>query len=148
MVNPAPRPQSTPKRLHGPWLSWLLLILAYATYGRLLKHNEASPLEWALSIGFVVVLGSGLTVLWPLYRRVLLLGFQSDVGYFIMALSIASLAVVAVTQFQLFVYVSMLVAVSLLARVDTLVANINQLVAFGILTALALFGLSLSWFIA
>jgi hypothetical protein len=148
MVKRFPRPQSTVNRLPGPWLSWLLLLLAYATYGRLLKHNEASSLEWALSVGFAVVIGGGLTVLWPLCRRVLLLGFQSDFGYFIMALSIASLAVVAVTQFQLFVYVSMLVAVSLLARVDTLVANINQLAAFGILTALALFGLSLSWFIA
>jgi Na+-translocating ferredoxin:NAD+ oxidoreductase RnfD subunit len=75
----------------------------------------------------------------------MLIGFQSDLGYFAMALILASLAVVAVSQFQWFAYFAMLVAVSLLARVDNLIAGFKDALAFVWLSGLALLGLALSW---
>ena len=139
---------SAKDRFNGPWLSWLLLFITYATYGKLIKHDGASPLIWALSAGFAVVLAGILTVLWPWCRRILLWGFQSDFGYLIMALTIATLAVAAVTQFHLFVYGAMLVAASLLARVDTLAIKVNRVSAFLILSLLSLLGLGMSWWLA
>ncbi|WP_155523660.1 hypothetical protein [Nodosilinea nodulosa] len=130
-------------RVH--WLSWTLMVIAHATYGGFLHARSAGPTAWLLSIGIAIGGAGAITLFWPQIRRVILLGFQSDIGYFVMALSLASLAVVAVTQFQLFAYFAMLVAVSLLARVDNLILGIQDTAAFLWLSGLALLGLALSW---
>ncbi len=131
--------------LQSHWLSWTLVIMAYATYGGFLHNREATGLTWAFS-GLLAVWGAwAITMGWPYLRQLLILGFQSDLGYFIMALAIASLSVAAVSQFQQFAYFVMLVAVSLLARVDNLIAGYRDTVAFVWLSVLALLGLALSW---
>lgn len=131
--------------IQSHWLSWTLLIMAYATYGGFLHHGETSPLGWAVS-GLLAIWGAwAITLGWPRMRQLMLLGFQSDLGYFVMALTIASLAVAAVSQFQRFAYFLMLIAVSLLARVDNLIAGFRDVVAFFWLSALALLGLAISW---
>jgi hypothetical protein len=130
-------------RVH--WLSWTLLVMAYATFGGFLHHRQVTLAIWAIT-GLLASGGAWLITLgWPRVRRVILLGFQSDMGYFVMALAAASLAVVAVTQFELFAYFAMLVAVSLLARVDNLIAGFRDAIAFLWLAGLALLGLALSW---
>lgn len=127
------------------WLSWTLMVLAHITYGGFLHDRDANPTAWVVSVVLAICGAAAVTLCWPLIRRVILLGFQSDVGYFIMALTLASLAVVAVTQVQLFAYFAMLVAVSLLARVDNLIAGLRDAIAFLWLSGLALLGLALSW---
>jgi len=135
----------TPDPIGGPFLSWSLLIMAYATYGRFLHSYGASPLSWGLSVGFAVVLAAMVTVAWVPVRRVILMGFQSDVGYAVMVLVLASLAVLAVVQFSVFAYFMVLVAVSLLVRVDSLIGDYGSGLAFGLLVLLAMAGLGLSW---
>ncbi|MBE9158611.1 hypothetical protein IQ265_17490 [Nodosilinea sp. LEGE 06152] len=130
-------------RVH--WLSWALMVLAHVTYGGFLHDRNAGPTAWLVSVVLAICGAGAITLFWPLIRRVILLGFQSDMGYFVMALSVASLAVVAVTQFQLFAYFSMMVAVSLLARVDNLILGVKDTAAFFLLAGLALLGLALSW---
>ena len=130
-------------RVH--WLSWTLMVVAHTTYGGFLHDRAAGPIAWGFSVVLAICGAGVVTLFWPLIRRVILMGFQSDVGYLIMALSLASLAVVAVTQFQLFVYFAMLVAVSLLARVDNLIVGVKDAAAFFWLSGLALLGLALSW---
>jgi hypothetical protein len=133
------------KTLGGPWLSWSLLVIAYATYGRFLHDGEASMLRWVVSGGFAVTISGIMTILWVPTRRIILLGFKSDVGYAIMVLTIASLAVLAVVQIRVFSYFLVLTAVSLLARVDTLIGDLHPALAFSLLTFLAFIGLGLSW---
>lgn len=127
------------------WLSWTLMVLAHVTYGGFLHDRNAGPTAWAVSVVLAISGAAAITLCWPIIRRFMLLGFQSDVGYFIMALTVASLAVIAVTQFQLFAYFAMLVAVSLLARVDNLILGVKDTSAFFLLAGLALLGLALSW---
>ncbi len=137
--------RSLPTLLRDHWLSWTLLVMAYATFGGFLHHREASPITWWVTVSLAIAGAWVITLGWPQIRRVLLLGFQSDIGYFIMALSAASLAVLVVTQFQMFIYFTMLVAVSLLARVDNLIAGSRDAIAFLWLSVLALLGLAISW---
>jgi hypothetical protein len=101
------------------------MVIAHATYGGFLHNRQAGLAAWLISAVLAVGGAGAITLFWPLLRRIILLGFQSDTGYFIMALSLASLAVVAVTQFQLFAYFAMLVAVALLARVDNLIVGVR-----------------------
>ncbi|NJL44924.1 MAG: hypothetical protein HC922_02570 [Leptolyngbyaceae cyanobacterium SM2_3_12] len=123
------------------------MILAYATYGGFLHSTHARPLAWILSIVFCLGVAGITTIFWTPFRRVILLGFQSDIGYFVMAVLLASLAVVAVTQFEIFAYLTMVVAVSLLVRVDLQIADFKDSVAFLALSLLALLGLGLSWLV-
>ncbi len=133
------------KTLGGPWLSWSLLVIAYATYGRFLHDGEATALRWIVSGGFAIAISGVMTILWIPTRRIILLGFKSDVGYAIMVLTLASLAVLAVVQIRVFSYFLVLTAVSLLARVDTLIKDLHPALAFSLLTFLAFVGLGVSW---
>ncbi|MEY3299000.1 MAG: hypothetical protein RLZZ597_2260, partial [Cyanobacteriota bacterium] len=98
--------------IDSPWLSSVLMMAAYITYGGFLMHIGASPVVWGISLGVAVIFPALCTVCWKTCRRFILMGFQSDLGYVIMALSLASLAVAAVTQFRMFSYLSLLVAVT------------------------------------
>jgi hypothetical protein len=137
--------QSASKTLTLPWPSWVLMVAAYMTYGGFLHQRGMSNLGWALSAVFALILATVTTIGWKQCRRFILLGFQSDLGYFLMALALASMAVAAVTQFHMFASIALLVAVSLLARVDMVVANFANGVAFLIMVFLSLLGLGLSW---
>lgn len=139
------RQKSITNRIGGPLLSWGLLVIAYATYGQFMHSTNAAPLVWGLSMVFAISLAGILTIFWVSCRRIILMGFQSDLGYAIMVLVLASLAVVAVVQFRVFSYFVVLVAVSLLARIDTLISDYSNGVTFLLLSALAMVGLGLSW---
>jgi hypothetical protein len=133
------------QRLENPWLSSVLLMAAYMTYGGFLHSIQASLWAWGWSIGFAVIFAALCTVCWKTCRRLLLTGFQSDLGYVVMALVTASLAVAAVTRFRMFSYLSLLVAVTLLTRVDMLIANFSTRKTWFCMTLLALAGLGLAW---
>lgn len=130
-------------------LSWmlrlLLLVLAYATFGRLLHSSEVSDFIWIGTLVFILVKASVLTLLWKPTRNFALLGFQSDLGYSIMVLVLASLAVLAVVYFRAFTYVLVLVAAAILVRVDCLTNGMGNRISFLTLISLPLIGLGVSW---
>lgn len=127
------------------WLSWGLLVLGYATYGQLLHSVDSSQVAWLFTLGFVLVKAGVLTLLWPPVRDFALKGFKTDVGYTIMVLALASLAVLAVVQFRTFTYIILLIASALLVRVDCLVDGMSDRLSFVTLVLLSLIGLGLSW---
>ncbi|WP_204137698.1 hypothetical protein [Halomicronema sp. CCY15110] len=127
------------------WLSWGLLMLAYATYGQLLHNSEARPFIWWVALAFVVIKASVLTLLWRPVRNFVLKGFKTDVGYSIMVLALASFAVLAVTQFRTFAYMVVLIAAALLVKVDCLVDDMGDRLSFFTLVSLSLIGLGISW---
>ncbi len=128
-----------------PLVSAGLLLLAYATVGWFLQHQGVAPAVWLGVAGFAIAKASILTILWKPVRRLLLLGFQSDLGYFVLVLSLASMAVLSLMWIQLFAYGLVVVGAALLVRVDTLIANWDSIWAWGLLWGLPLTGLGLSW---
>ncbi|MGF1570379.1 MAG: hypothetical protein ACFCVD_20285 [Nodosilinea sp.] len=138
------------RRLRGQKLTMLglsgpLMVMAYITYGGFLHSLNTIPLHWALNVSFALALAGVITIFWVPCRDLFLIGFQSDLGYFIMALVLASLAVAAVSRFHLFAYLSMLVAAALLVRVDMLILGFKNGWAFLTLSLLAILGLAISW---
>ena len=127
------------------WLSWGLLVLAYATFGRLLHTNGVGHIIWWSTLIFIFAKASILTLVWRPIRKFVLLGFQSDAGYSIMVLLLASLAVLAVVQLRAFAYVMVLIATAILVRIDTLIDTIGNRLSFLTLTLLPLTGLGVSW---
>ncbi|NJL85722.1 MAG: hypothetical protein HC886_06660 [Leptolyngbyaceae cyanobacterium SM1_1_3] len=127
------------------WLSFALLFSIYATFGWFLHLWQVSQLTWALVIIFVVLKAGVLTVLWKSTREFVLLGFQSDMGYLIMVLLLASLFVTALVWLQVFAYILMIVAAGLLVRVDLLTQSIDDVIAFATLLIIPLLALAASW---
>lgn len=133
------------EQMQAAWVSSLLLVVAYSTYGQMLHHAGVNETIWLISLGFVVVKASVFTLLWRPTRRLLLLGFQSDAGYSIMVLVLASLAVVVVVQFRAFAYIVVLIAAAILVRVDCLIQRLSDRATFLVLLGLPLLGLGLTW---
>ncbi|MBD0267616.1 MAG: hypothetical protein ICV77_04900 [Cyanobacteria bacterium Co-bin8] len=133
--------------MRSPWISWILLMLVYLTFGRFLQSAALlhALYPWIMSGAFAIAQAAILTLLWKPAQKILLLGFQSDLGHIIMVLLLASLAVAAVVQFQVFSYLAVLVAASLLARVETLLTGMGNTPAFLVLSFFPLLGLALSW---
>lgn len=127
------------------WLSWGLLVLSYATYGRLLHAGDSNQFVWFATLAFVLFKAAVLTLLWPPVRDFALKGFKTDVGYSIMVLALASSAVLAVVQFRTFAYIIVMVASALLVRVDCLIDDMSDRLSFVTLVLLSLIGLGISW---
>lgn len=131
--------------MRNHWLSWGLLVLSYATYGQLLHTNGSSQFIWLATLAFLLIKAGVLTLLWQPVRDFALKGFKTDVGYSVMVLVLASLAVLAVTQFRTFAYVVVLIAAALLVKVDCLIDGMGDRLSFFTLVLLSLIGLGLSW---
>ncbi len=127
-----------------PWLSSLLLLLAYMGFGAFLHASHSSDFIWWLALGYAVLEAALLTIVWKPLRNFLLLGFQSDVGYTVMAFVIASLAVVVVSWIQIFIYFLVMLAAALLLRVELLTRNVGNSLAFVTILVLSLMGLGMS----
>ena len=127
-----------------PWLSALLLLLAYMGFGAFLHARHSPDIIWWLALAYAVIEAAILTIMWKPLRNFFLLGFQSDVGYTIMALVIASFAVVIVSWIQIFVYFLVMLAAALLLRVELLIRDVGNSLSFIIILVLSLIGLGLS----
>ncbi len=127
-----------------PWLSSLLLLLAYMGFGAFLHARHSSDFIWWLALGYAVIESAFLTIIWQPLRNFFLLGFQSDFGYTVMALIIASLAVVVVSWIQIFIYFLVMLAASLLLRVELLIRDVGNSLAFVTILILSAMGLGLS----
>jgi hypothetical protein len=132
-------------QLNTSLLSRLFLVMAYATCGHLLHSYQAGVMVW-LGCGVFVLAKAGiLTLFWRPVRRFFLLGLQSDAGYSLMVLLLASLAVLAAVQIRTFSCVTMLLATAILVRVDSLVDRVSDRWAFLTLILLPAIGLGLSF---
>lgn len=129
-----------------PWLSALLLFLSYLGFGAFLHSLHSADLVWWLAAAYAVVAAASLTIVWKPIRNVFMLGFKSDVGYTILALVSASLAVAIVAWIWIFVYFLVTLAASLLLRVELLVRNSGNSLAFVIIVLISLAGLGVSRF--
>lgn len=127
------------------WLPYILLLAAYIAFGRYLNATEASHLAWIITIFFVIALAGIMTMLWKPARSLTLLGFRSDAGYFVMVMLFASLAVLVLAWVHIFAYILVMIATSLLVRIDALRLDFNNLLTFLILVGIPLAGLGLNW---
>ncbi len=138
-------PSLVSKAMPRPWLSCLLLVVAFATYGGYLHSVETDRWHWAFNLGLVVLLAAMATFFRNFVGQVVLLGFNSDVGYVVLALGLACLVIAVVSEFRLVACWCLLIAATLLVRVDLLLARVNNSLAWLSLVGLCWLGLGLSW---
>ncbi|MEL6471102.1 MAG: hypothetical protein AAFQ74_15345 [Cyanobacteria bacterium J06623_4] len=129
-----------------PWVSAGLLLLANIAFGSFLHSQDtASQLIWMLAVVYVVLECSVLSICWQPVRNFILKGFQSDVGYAVMVIAIASSAVVLVTWVQIFGYFLVMLAAALLLRIDLFTRRIGTAPSFISMLLISFLGMAISW---
>ena len=126
-------------------LSYILLLITYTTFGRYLQASETPRLGWIITVLFAITLAGVMTTFWKPARNLALLGFRSNVGSLVMVLLAASLAVLVLSWVHFFTYILVIIAASLLVRIDALTLDLSNIPTFLILVGLAITGLGLSW---
>ncbi|MGP1387525.1 MAG: hypothetical protein ACTS2F_28445 [Thainema sp.] len=127
-----------------PLLSFFLLLSAFFTFGWFLFRSEAPPAVWGLSAGFGLFEAAIFTFLWEPAQNFFLRHVQSDAGYTITILSLASLAVIAIVWIHITAYFLVLISSLLLARLDTLMLRMHSVQSFFCLWITSWIGLGLS----
>ena len=125
--------------------SHILLLVSYMTFGWHLHSAAATRFAWVMTVCFVIALAGMMTTLWKPVKSFALLGFRSDVGYFVMVLLSASLAVLVLSWVHFFAYILVMIAASLLVRIEARTLDLSNLPTFLILVGLSITGLGLSW---
>jgi hypothetical protein len=127
-----------------PWLSSVLLVLAFLVFGEYVRSQTPPHFWWALAAAHAITEAAFLTIAWKPIRNLFLLGFQSDVGNSIMAVLGALVAVAVFAWLYIFAYFLLMLAASLLVRIDLVARNVHKVIAFLLMSALSVLGLALS----
>ena len=122
-----------------------MLLLANMAFGSFLHHHEFHVTSWVLAVIYVLFECGALSIAWRPARDFLLLGFRSDVGYTLMALAIASFAVVVVAWIQISTYFLMMLSAAILLRVKLYTRQGGPVLSFIIMVIASLIGLAISW---
>ena len=127
------------------WLAFCLRLLANTAFGIFLHERETSQAIWLLAAGYIALECGILSIAWKPTRNFVLLGFTSDVGYALMALIGASLAVILAAWIQISGYFFVILAAGLLLRITLFTHRINTVLSFGVLLVASFLGITLSW---
>ncbi|NJK37476.1 MAG: hypothetical protein HC835_04560 [Oscillatoriales cyanobacterium RM2_1_1] len=127
------------------WLALFLFTLTYFVVGWYLTDLNLEPHVWVSIAVLIVALAILLTTPSATLKKPMFQWFQSDVGTFIAVLSGSLTVVIMFTLLQLFITFLMVLASSLLVRMELQNAKWNSWLAFLVLATLPFVGLGLSW---
>ncbi len=139
----SPPKKATIKKI--PWLSLLLLLLAYSSFSWFLYRATVTWVVWLLAFMFALLQAMLLTTFSNELKRVLSIWIKSDAGYFSTIIVFAFLVAVAFVWIQTFSYILVVVAAEMLARLDLQRAEFGRSQALSLLTLVSLSGLAVGW---
>lgn len=129
-----------------PWLSALLLSIAYASWGWTLADSDTPMWVWGVIISLTFVFAEALASPESWIRITLVRWLANDLRAFISAIFSAFLTVVLLTWVNIATEIVLLVAAGLLVRLDAQQAGMKDWQAFLILASLSAIGLAVGWF--
>lgn len=148
MINRRPKcklPATIHTREGFPALSVVMLLFANMAFGFFLREHSFHETAWILAVIYILLECSALSIAWKPARDLVLMGFQSDVGYTCMALAIASFAVVVVAWIQISTYFLMMLCAAILLRVKLYTRRGGPISSFLVMASASLAGLAISW---
>lgn len=129
------------KRL--PWISLGLLMLTYTNLGWVSYQAGYSLITWLLLVIGILLLTGSFTTPWSQISDFFRFLFKSNLRYFGLTLLGAFLLFLILAQFRLFLDILVIIAATMLARLDFQGAGFKEKLAFGIIFIFSLFGLGL-----
>ncbi|WP_088239484.1 hypothetical protein [Calothrix rhizosoleniae] len=129
------------KRL--PWISLTLLLLTYTHLGWVTYQAGYSLVTWLLLVLAILLLTGSFTTPWSKISNFFRFLLQSNLRYFGFTLLGALLLFFILAKFRLFLDILVMIAATMLARLDFQGAGLNEKLAFGIIFIFSLIGLGL-----
>lgn len=129
----------------APWLSLVLVLMAYCTFGWFIYPPHYSGFRWLFAVAFAIIVTALLTTPQRSLRARLLSWTVSSVGSFVIVVCLAFLSAVVLYMAHVFIHILLSVAASMLARLDLQTAGYKPWQAFWILSIFSLGGLMMGW---
>jgi hypothetical protein len=129
------------KRL--PWLSLILLLLTYTTFGWVLSRSKTQPILWLVVAIAIVLFIANLTIPLSKMADYSVSLFRSNIKSFGVAVLGAFLFFLILARFRLFLDTLVIIAATMLVKIDFQAAGFSQGLAFWITTAFSFAGLAL-----
>jgi len=131
-----------------PWVSLLLMLIAYGTFGWSIAEIKIAHHWWALWLPaelLAVMLAFITTSPLRTLERIINQWFKSNLTSFVAAVGGAFLVVVMLTWIHVFAYLLVLVASEALVRLDLQTGGFNERQSFWLLIVIAFAGLGAGW---
>ncbi|HEY9877715.1 MAG TPA: hypothetical protein V6D29_04625 [Leptolyngbyaceae cyanobacterium] len=130
-----------------PKLSLALLLIAYINLGKFLSAFPSPLLPWSIAIASILSLAGLLTLSWSGESGLITRSLRSDTATFTVIIVLSSLISVVLLWWNVFLYVLLIVAAEILARIDLQAAYCKSAKTFWILSLTSCLGLGLGWII-
>jgi hypothetical protein len=125
-----------------PWFSLALVMLSYATLGWMISQVQAPWYVWlVIVIGILLVL-AGLTMPWRKAADYYAILLKSNTRAFGVAVLAAFLFFVMLAWFKIFLDTLLMLAASILAKIDFQASGVRESLAFCFTSIFALLGLA------
>ena len=126
-----------------PWISLLLLLFTYINLGWLTYQIGNYPLNWLFLAFAILILTTCFNAPWSKISGFFRFLFQSNLRYFGITLLGAFLLFLILARFRLFLDILVIIASTMLVRLDFQTAGYREKLAFVVILLFSLFGLAL-----
>ncbi len=124
-----------------PWISLILMLLTYCSLGWNLANAKPSLYGWGLIAIAIFLLIELLTIPWKKLNYYSLILFRSALRSFLISILAALLLFLMISRFRLFLDVLVILAATILARIDFQTTKFSRTQTFWTLAGLSLTGL-------
>jgi hypothetical protein len=128
-----------------PWLSLLLLLIAYSTFSWFLYEVTATRIVWVAALVFTLLQALLLTTLSDSFKGFINNWLNSDLGYFSLVILLGLFSVALLVWVHILGRMLLLISAEVLARLDLQHAGINNTRALAVLTSVSFLGLAIGW---
>lgn len=126
-----------------PWISLMLVLLSYSTFGWVLAEAQVPRLVWLVFVPILLLLMGSLTSPLSLATKYSSILFGSNIRTFAVAVFGAFLLFVMLAWFRLFLDCLLIFSAAILARIDFQVSGLTEWQAFWITCLISLAGIAL-----
>lgn len=126
-----------------PWVSLVLLLVAYSTLGWLLSALHDPSVVWGIIVIGVLLLAAALSSPWSKIRDSLAPFFISDTKAFLFAVVAALLIVAIISWFHVSTHAMVVISAGILVKLDAQTNRLSQRQVFWLLAIVSLIGLGL-----
>ncbi len=126
-----------------PWLSLMLLLLTFISLGWVLAEASASQFTWLLVAIATLVLAASLSSPWAKIADYSVNLFTSNLKSFLVTVAAAFLFFLILARFRLFLDILVIIAASMLVRIDLQTTGFTEVQTFCFLAAFSLAGFGL-----
>lgn len=126
-----------------PWLSLILLLLTFTSLGWVISSSNPAIYVWLLVAIAILFLTGSLTSRWANLRNYSYQLFRTKIKSFAFAILASLLLFLILARFRLFLDILLILAASMLVRLDLQTAGFRDETVFLITTTFSLTGLGL-----